>query len=145
MTDSNNLPFSGTVCTGHEGKGVCFWCGGELKNKRQKSFCCTEHREEYYRHFDWATASAWCKKRANHKCQECGIDERNIPMVGVLGMNGGTSGYRVHHIVPVNGGTRWFNPLNVPCNLLALCHTCHMKYHGSKEKKIKRLQTAMEL
>jgi len=123
-----------TVCTGYEGTGRCYWCGGMFKNKRQRSFCCTEHQKEYYRHFDWYTAASWCKKRANYKCQDCGIDAGNIPLVGEYGKYGGTSGYRVHHIVPVDGGSRYFNPLNIPCNLLALCNTCHLKWHAAKSK-----------
>lgn len=133
-----------TICTGHEGKGVCYWCGGELKNKRQKSFCSNEHRQEYYRHFDWATASKWARQRAHYCCQDCGKHERDIPLVGENGLYGGTSGYRVHHVIEVNGGSRWFNPLNVPCNLICLCHDCHMKWHGwNKEKRNKELQTVL--
>jgi hypothetical protein len=60
---------------------------------------------------------------------ECGKPEADIPLVAPDSFYGGTSGYRVHHIIPVNGEDRWFNPLNVPCNLIALCHDCHMKWH----------------
>jgi hypothetical protein len=134
-----------TICTGYEGKGICYWCGGELKSKRQKSFCSNEHRKEYYRHFDWATASKWCKQRANYKCQDCGIDASKIPTVAPNSKYGGTSGYCVHHIIEVQGGSRWFNPLNAPCNLLALCHDCHMKWHHwNKNKHNLKLQIIMD-
>ena len=116
-----------TTCTGYEVAGKCYWCGGGLKTKR-RSYCCDEHRQEYYRHFEWSTASKWCLRR-NDKCQICGIDRRDIPLVGEEGMYGGTSGFRVHHIIPVNGGSRYFNLLNAPCNLMALCHSCHVKIH----------------
>ena len=133
------MSFTPVRCTGYEETGYCYWCGGEFKTKRQKHYCSKECSHEYDRHFEWSTAAKWAKERAHHRCMECGIKESDIPMIAPNSMNGGTSGYRVHHIVPVNGADRWYNPLNVPCNLIALCHACHMEWHRIAREYERRL------
>jgi len=35
----------------------------------------------------------------------------------------------VHHIVPLNGGMRYFSAFNIPWNLVGLCRECHKAVH----------------
>jgi len=115
-----------TVLTGYEGTGLCFWCGGELSGKLKRY--CYGHMKEYYRHFDWGYAKQWCIERYDHRCANCGILEDDIPRVGVGGYYT-RSGMEVHHIIPVNGESRQFTAYNLPWNLMALCHDCHLAIH----------------
>ncbi len=138
-----------TVLTGFEAIGGCFWCGGELEGKQRRY--CKGHRDEYYRHFDWSTAGSWARKRAGNKCENCGIEARDIPTIGPYF----TSGYEVHHIVDLKGETRQFTAFNLPWNLICLCHNCHLEVHAamrpppklppdSFERAIKRGQLVLE-
>jgi hypothetical protein len=100
------------VLTGFEGTGRCFWCGSVLKGKLLRY--CYGHMTEYYNHFNWGYASFEAKKRADGLCQNCGLKSINL---------------EVHHIIPLNGETRFFSAFNLPWNLIALCHDCHMEIH----------------
>mgnify|MGYP001578585439 FL=1 len=130
-----------SICTGHEAPGKCFWCGAEVKNRRfcafigpvesyldpwthkwegdedngrPRSWC---HRQ-YWRHFFWPSAAAWCWERAEGKCQECGTFTPEASR-------------RTHHIQPLNGSPRAWNILNRPENLLALCAHHHGLKHSA--------------
>jgi 5-methylcytosine-specific restriction endonuclease McrA len=104
--------------TGYEESGKCWWCGGELpKQKRVRHYCCEECRNQYWQHFNWQSAVRLSVKTNKAKCQLCGSD-------------GGEINLEAHHIIPVNGGSRFFNILNVPCNVLLLCHNCHQEIHA---------------
>ena len=94
----------------------CFWCGGELKGKLRRY--CYGHMKEYYRNFEWESASSWAQDRAGHRCENCGIDSK----VGNL---------EVHHIVPLKGTRRYFSAYNLPFNLIVLCHACHLAIHSA--------------
>jgi 5-methylcytosine-specific restriction endonuclease McrA len=68
--------------------------------------------KEYYRHFVWGFARAWCIERQEGLCANCHCyfgDE-----------------LEVHHIVPLNGGVRWLTPYNLPWNLIGFCHQDHL-------------------
>ena len=127
-----------TYCTGHEGtSGICWWCG-QTHNKKTQC-CSSDHKQEYLRHFDWRYAAEWALKRAGGDggyryhitgtCQDCGqiFNGREL---------------EVHHIVPINGGKRFYSVLNCPCNLIVLCLTCHNK---TKRKPRPYCQEIMEL
>jgi len=117
-----------TVCTGFEGTGRCFWCGNEISGRRR--YC--GHKKgcwsEYQRHFAWSYASHRAVKRANYKCENCGKDAVDIPMIG--GKYNERSGLEVHHIIPLNGQDRSVNVYNIFWNLVCLCHDCHMELHA---------------
>jgi len=111
-----------TVLTGYEGTGRCFWCGGELKGKLKRY--CRGHMEEYYRHFEWGSASRWALKRAGYVCENCGVGGEYI----LYGLSRRYN-LEVHHIVPLNGRVRSFSAFNLPWNLIVLCHECHLAVH----------------
>lgn len=118
-------------CTGYENEPfTCWWCNTVFSAKRQRQFCSDPCGAEYGRHFYWNEASRWCRKRAASRCQVCGLNDDIIEH---------SYGYRsrleVHHIVHINGGDRFVNPLNIPCNLLLLCQACHNK----TKKKLKNM------
>jgi len=134
-----NLPcacgtFRIVICTGFEGTGRCFWCGGQFpEGKRHRHYCSPQCSKEYYRHFFWSDARAWAIHRAGGKCQICGSDGGFLEPTGRYGM--GRSGLEVHHwLEPMNGEVRTVSALNVPCNLIVLCHSCHWGplFHGAK-------------
>lgn len=114
-----------TVLTGYEGTGRCFWCGGELKGKLKRY--CRGHMKEYYRHFNWQSASRWAIERSDYQCENCGMKEKTVDW--------GFSSYRtnleVHHIVPLKGESRLFSAYNLPWNLIVLCHACHQEVHAA--------------
>ena len=101
------------VLTGYEAAGSCAWCGEKLTGMRRR-YCCEEHLSEYYRHFEWGSASEWAKARAGCVCDIC---NRSIRL-------------DAHHITPLKG-ERSFSPYNLPWNLRALCRTCHQKTHAA--------------
>jgi hypothetical protein len=109
------------VLTGHEKKKkCCFWCGKKLTG-RQLRYCCTNHRTEYYRHFDWNYAADWCRKRYNYTCDIC---KSHYPL--------DKSKFAVHHITPLRGRYRSFSVYNLPWNLQLLCVEDHKKIHAKK-------------
>lgn len=114
------------VLTGYEGTGRCFWCGGELKGSKLKRYC-RGHMKEYYRHFDWQSASRWAIERADHRCENCGVKEKPIEW----GFNSYRINLEVHHIVPLKGNSRQFSAYNLPWNLIVLCHACHQEVHAA--------------
>jgi 5-methylcytosine-specific restriction endonuclease McrA len=71
--------------------------------------------KEYWRHFRWDSASEWCKERQHGHCANCG--EKKV--------------LQVHHIIPMNGGKRFFSAFNIPWNLVALCRACHLEIHAA--------------
>lgn len=112
-----------TVLTGYEGTGRCFWCGAKLTGKLKRY--CYGHMKEYYRHFEWGSAFRWALERAEDKCQNCGANQQFIQE----GWSSRTN-LRVHHIVPLKGESRYFSAFNLPWNLVALCHPCHLEIHA---------------
>ncbi len=130
-----------TVLTGYEGVvRQCFWCGGELAGRLKRY--CRGHMKEYYNHFDWGYAKDWCVERYEHKCANCGIAQGDIPLVGSYEVR---SGMEVHHIIPLDGGSRQFTPYNLPWNLIALCHTCHLEVHvAMREEVVKKIKAAAD-
>lgn len=72
--------------TGHEAKGFCFWCGKRSGKPNafipifHKRYCNDECRNNYYKHFIWKYASAWCLERAGYKCEKCGIKPLKQPI-----------------------------------------------------------------
>ena len=102
-----------SVLTGLENTDhKCWWCGCELKGRAKK--WCRGHMKEYFRHFEWASARAWCINRQKDRCANCG----------------GFSSLEVHHIVPLKGGARYFTAYNLPWNLIGFCHACHQEVHA---------------
>lgn len=126
-----------TVLTGWETeKGICFWCGEKLKGKAKRY--CYSHMAEYYNHFNWGYASYEAKKRVGWKCENCGKVEGDRQG----GWNTLITDLEVHHIIPINGKSRFFSAFNLPWNLIALCHECHMALHAiMREKNRKPIPT----
>lgn len=117
-----------TLCSGFEGSGKCWWCGGEFPDKRARRYCSETCSDEYYRHFYWAWAKDWALERADSKCEECGVSRSHYDrelgrVVGVF--------LEVHHKDPLGNEPRHFNIKNRPENLQVLCPKCH----GKKRRK----------
>jgi len=137
------------VCTGLENKGVCVMCGGELP-KRRRIYCSEECAERYVHLFSWGEAQRDALKRAHWRCQICGVSNDGLFKIGVKLLDWDDNSiyilYRleVHHIIPLSGADRAWHPLNVPWNLLVLCHDCHVYVH-SKDYILGCSQEVMEL
>jgi hypothetical protein len=125
------------VLTGYEGSGGCMWCGTPLKGKHKY---CYGHMTLYYNNFNWGYASFEAKKRAGHKCENCGVSEHNISHYGQFNM----TNLEVHHIVPLKGEPRFFSAFNLPWNLIYLCHTCHLEVHKAMRPPPKSPPTTYE-
>uniref|UniRef100_A0A6M3Y244 Putative homing endonuclease n=1 Tax=viral metagenome TaxID=1070528 RepID=A0A6M3Y244_9ZZZZ len=111
------------VLTGFEPlRGHCFWCGQPLKGKLKRY--CRGHMKLYWQHFEWSYASGWARKRAGYKCENCGAVQNRQT-------RSGNRSIEVHHIVPLNGSRRYFSALNLPWNLIVLCHDCHQEVHAA--------------
>lgn len=110
-----------TVLTGYEGTDKCWWCGSEPhRGKRGRpSHFCWGHGRLYDKHFNWNAASSWALERAGHKCENCGANEMHVGFYKQTNLE-------VHHIVPLNGAPRFYSAFNLPWNLIALCHKCHL-------------------
>jgi len=108
--------------TGYEGIGNCFWCGRVLQRERQR-YCrqglvdrqhgLIAHWLEYYRHFNWTFARAWCFERYEKRCANCN-----------------RVGSEMHHIIPLEGTDRGWSYFNLPWNLILFCHDCHQEVHA---------------
>lgn len=134
------------ICTGFENQGICAMCGGKL-GKRRRVYCSDICKEAYEHLFFWATAKEDALVRAKHKCQKCGRGYLEVPPVGV-GSWAERSGIDVHHIIPLNGEDRAWHRLNVPSNLLVVCHDCHVLLHTPsklRELEHQKMQKVMEL
>jgi len=118
------------ICTGYENQGICAMCGGPL-GKRRRTYCGEECADLYLRLFFWSQASWDAIHRANRKCQVCGVTSDGTR--AVYGTWYEKMGLRVHHIMPLNGESRTWHRLNMPCNLRVLCHDCHTKEHSKKQ------------
>lgn len=142
-----------TILTGYESEeDICWWCGKNIIQGKRKAHYCRERSHGdflscfrlYHRHFDWGYAAGWARTRAENKCQNCGCDSW-------------VSGLEVHHIIPLEGSIRFFSAYNIPWNLIALCHDCHLEIHATMrpqkkaswekviERAIKNGQLAMNL
>lgn len=128
-----------SICSGHEAPGKCFWCGAEVKGRRFCAFIgpvksyldpyTHKWRQDeqpqpycsfqYWRHFGWNSASAWCWEKADGKCQECGTYTE-------------PPSRRTHHIQPLNGQPRSVSILNRPENLSPLCAHHHGLAHAAQ-------------
>ena len=106
------------IITGYEGTGKCFWCGDELAGKRRRF--CGGCLTQYEKHFYWPYARSWCIKRADHKCENCGEEEKTIGYYL-------QSSLEAHHIISLNGEQRAATPYNIPWNLICFCHYCHLE------------------
>ncbi len=113
-----------TVLTGFEGRGVCFWCGGELKGKLKRY--CRGHMQLYYQHFEWQSASGGALRRADFRCENCGTAQRYVENKWGQQIS---NNLNVHHIVPLRGARRMFSAFNLPWNLIVLCLDCHHLIH----------------
>ena len=124
------------VCTGYENRGICSMCGGPL-GKRRRAYCSESCYHLYLNLFFWPWASYEAISRAHHKCQLCGITSDGTRQIHPRDYT--RMGLRVHHIVPLDGSFRTWNKLNIPGNLLVVCHDCHVLLHTpSKLKEIER-------
>lgn len=102
-------------------------CGGKL-GKRRRVYCCDECADRYRNLFFWPWASMEAFRRANRKCQRCGITDRGLSKLYALWWPE-KAGLQVHHIIPVRGEDRTWHRLNIPSNLLVVCHDCHVLLH----------------
>lgn len=121
------------ILTGYEsppqdGVRRCFWCGGALKGKL-KRYCRGHMQDQYYRHFEWNTASGYALKRAGWACENCGVEESHEVVPGYSLTT--RTNLEVHHIVPLVGARRDFSAFNLPWNLIVLCHACHLEIHAA--------------
>ena len=110
--------------------GTCKWCGGQLKNKRQKSFCNEDCSVLWARDAVWGrTHGAVAYRiicRDKFACQECGANLAYKNEHGRLIAK--AIGAEVHHIIQVSdGGT------DHKSNLITLCTECHKDKHRRRE------------
>ncbi len=122
-----------TVLTGHEGTGMCFWCGGELKGKLKRY--CYGHMKEYYRHFEWSSARSWCCERQKGICANCGWTPEDYDNGSDIYYHYSLEG---HHIIPLEGAARDFSAYNLPWNLIGFCHECHLAIHAALRGEVAR-------
>lgn len=110
---------------------TCQNCGKQLKPRKRewweygngygdvmpRKWCSLECRDRWYAQAGyWWAASAVVWRRAERSCEKCGAK----------------GGLEVHHIIPLNGAVRTQNELNLPSNLVLVCHDCHQKAHGNR-------------
>jgi hypothetical protein len=100
------------IMTGLEGSGKCWLCGADPGGKNRRY--CWGHGTRYCELFIWTYASSAALKRDHHRCRNCG---------------GTAGGIEVHHIIPLEGRSRFCTHYNLPWNLITLCHYCHMEIH----------------
>ncbi len=129
---------SGSDCpilTDYEGlENVCRFCGKTIiQGKRKASYCRGRSHQDYescfrkyWRHFEWQSASSWAMRRAEDKCENCGIERMDISHDVCINRRN----LEVHHIVPLKGESRTFSHYNLPWNLIVLCHKCHLEIHA---------------
>ena len=124
-----------TVLTGYEGQERrCFWCGGELRGKLKRY--CRGHMKLYYNAFNWGYAAYEARRRADHRCENCGQAEVRV--------RDGRAKLEVHHIVPLRGEPRFFSAGNLPWNLIVLCRDkCHKEIHAIMREASRPLVVAL--
>ena len=106
--------------TGHEGRGVCFWCGVETRGR----YCCKSHKLQYLRNFNWTMARDWCWVRYSYQCGMCSKPRKEWYAAQQY-PSWSSRNYEVHHIEPLKGSFRNWTKLNSPDNLILLCPDCH--------------------
>lgn len=111
------------VMTGLEGTGLCWLCGADPGGKRYRRYC-WGHGKIYYELFSWSYASQAAIERADYRCENCGRAAYYYDHENPVSLE-------VHHIIPLEGGPRNWTWLNVPWNLIALCHDCHLEIHAA--------------
>jgi hypothetical protein len=104
--------------------GFCRWCGGQLKNRRQKKFCSQECTDSFYHTFFWQWAVGQALRREHYRCQFCGVGSK-----ASVHLDNRFTILDVHHIIPLGGENRTWHVLNYPSNLIVLCHDCHITIH----------------
>ena len=122
------------VLTGWEGTERCWWCGGDgniTKTGRRLHYC-RGHGTLYYDAFRWGHASSEARKRAHYRCENCG----KVKGRRKVGWSSSITNLAVHHIVPINGGERFFTAYNLPWNLIVLCSECHLAVHAAMKIKV---------
>lgn len=115
--------------------GSCKWCGNPITNKRRKSFCCDECRDEFERMTVWGRGrdaySLRILYRDNFTCQDCGEFHAFKNEFGIfVPIDDGK--LNVHHIVPVSEGGG-----DEPTNLVTLCVNCHLRRHGKEKHELR--------
>ncbi len=105
--------------TGHEAKGLCFWCGSENRGR----YCCNSHKLQYLRNFNWTMARDWCWGRYASQCGMCSKPRKEWYAEQRLLFS--SRNYEVHHIEPLEGSFRGWTKLDKPDNLILLCPDCH--------------------
>lgn len=119
------LPFDDAI------RGICRWCGNWIsdengvinKRRRWHEQCVKEYTDKKYPH-------NIIRKKFDHKCALCGIDERDVhcPSADKWCI----SAMDVDHIIPlIDGGSHELD------NLQLLCRPCHRK-KTAKEAKLRR-------
>ena len=132
------------LCTGYENQGVCVMCGGELRGRR-KVYCSAECHDLYLDLFFWPFARDAAIRRATRKCQICGVTRKGLAKI-CRNHSWGHWGLSVHHLEPVKGATRTWHVLNIPSNLLVVCHDCHVLLHTPsywKSQERRQMQPAL--
>lgn len=92
---------------GKRGAVVANWKGGVMPE-----------RQTFYRSYEWKAAVKAVWKRADAKCERCGLDHRTIDRKKMR--------FHIHHIVS-------FAVKELRCepsNLVLLCWTCHLWVHS---------------
>lgn len=117
-------------------KGFCAWCKKPLKGRRT-TWCSDDCWNHFYLRTDWATAKKYAIKKANGKCQKCGIDFKelwNAIKSTLKELPWQLTVCEVDHIIPVSEGGD-----NEPENLRALCIFCHKEETKKLRQRLKGL------
>lgn len=130
------------VMTGLEGTGVCWLCGADPGGKQYRRYC-WGHGKIYYELFHWSWAAPAALERADYRCENCGRAAYYHDQITPVKLE-------VHHIIPLEGGIRTWTFLNLPWNLIALCHDCHLEVHAAMrpdgwEKLIRKAEVRGQL
>lgn len=113
-------------------EGLCEWCGKQLKNKRQKTFCSKQCSRYFNNAVVWnCSHKGYAKQitiRDKYTCQICGEIKTYVNEHGIEIPT--DDGIEIHHIIPVcTGGT------DSPENLICVCCDCHKKIHGQTKNE----------
>lgn len=139
---------------------LCKGCGQELKPRKRlwyeqpgygdlmpRKWCNQDCADEWYANegvWVYAVRVVWKRasgglsgRRSEAACEKCSVKRVSTDVVtrpawanrDIVDRRWNTS-FEVAHIIPIAGGKRNRNPLNIPSNLVLLCFECHRHAHN---------------